>query len=165
VSTKIHTGFRVQLEDLYPALDLLRKRMWKKIVKLAREAGVHDWETNLAFVKEYADAGFHVLIDQGNQNAYIIPWGFHRFRDVDGKLPSWIKDYCYWNNTDTMPDGVTKKQWRERSKDWSRVLKHWNHRLISPVWDKEVLGGYQLHDHMEGKKKRKQNEDSQAGQS
>jgi hypothetical protein len=163
VSTKIYTGFRVQLEDLYPALDLLRKRVWKKITKEARAQKIDNWEANLQFVENYAEAGFHVMIDQGNQHAYIVPFGFHAFIDVSGKLPAWLKDYCYWNNTDTMPDGVTKKQWKERGKDWARVLKNWDSRLLQIVWNKGTKGGYELYDHLEGKKKRKQRENSQAG--
>lgn len=155
MSTKIYTAFRVQIEDLHPAIELLRKRAWKQIVKVAKECGVQagDEDKIFKFCEEYSDFGFNVIIDQDDQKAYILVFGSERFTDISSRLPLWIEEFSYWNNSDTLPNNMTAHEWSYRAKTWRSVLKKWDLRLTHFVLDKGSVGRFHLTKHLEGRGK------------
>lgn len=70
------------------------------------------------------DCGFNAWIFDGFM--YVIPWANfsadNYFAKVEKKLPSFIEDFSYWNNTDPpedLPGG--EEAWEEREKIWEKV--------------------------------------------
>ena len=64
-----------------------------------------------------------------DHDAYGIPIG-EGWLTGKLRLPWWVKNYSYWNNTDR-PRGVTQGDWDARGKRWDKVcLDNWNARRL-----------------------------------
>jgi len=124
MSTKIYYGFRFRFQDFSRGVEFLRSRIWNGVMKLASEYDFVDSVTGSEnFVRAYGDAGLHVFVDPDRgytKYVYVIPYGLPRLIEKIGRLPRWIQDYAYWNNTD-LPEGMSEKRWKVRGKTWDRV--------------------------------------------
>ncbi|MGL6097168.1 MAG: hypothetical protein ACRC7O_15390, partial [Fimbriiglobus sp.] len=49
------------------------------------------------------------------------------------------KDFCYWNDTDARPKGVSFGDWESRGIMWQMIDERWNQRIVHVVTD--VAGG------------------------
>lgn len=120
--------------------------MWANIEELAKKYNSDMFEQCRGFVENFAECGAHVLLDPRNSRVvYFILWGIPGFCEIS--RPKWLRDYCYWNNTDTMPDGVTREEWARRSRTWHRIAcrnESWEQRLTMTVLSKDAIGAHSL---------------------
>ena len=68
----------------------------------------------------YVDMDCGVNLYPSGKWAYIIPWGEY-YTYTDFEPPEFAEEYGYWNNTDE-PEGMTRRRWRTREKNWDHVL-------------------------------------------
>lgn len=65
---------------------------------------------------------------------YCIPWGHNGQVFNKMKLPNWVSDYSYWNNTDE-PEGMDYSEWKKRGKTWDEIclenVEDWNARRLT----------------------------------
>lgn len=63
----------------------------------------------------YLECGLNIWIYR--QHAYIIPIKSHI---TNARKPSYVKNYCYWNNTDRL-SGISDKEWEARGDVWEKI--------------------------------------------
>lgn len=142
MSTKIYYGFTCELVDLHRSVEWLRLSMWRQVVQMAADHGIDSLEASRDFVKEYGEAGFHVWTDDQSTRVLFSLFGMPRFCDRIGTPPAWMRDYAYWNNTDS-PEEISEEDWRERGKTWDRIALdngRWDARLTLIVLQSNTFG-------------------------
>lgn len=163
MSTKIYHGYKVSVDKLHLAVEWFRIAMWQRVVvcftpeKFSGEKKVELGFDQAKVLREaYAECGFHVWIDGETNEALISLFGLPVFTEPrrkgfrSWKLPSWLVEFSYWNNTDPparMGRGAGYKRWQERGKQWDRVALddgRWDARLTHVVLPNDSSRDVQL---------------------
>lgn len=81
------------------------------------------------------ECGWRVWLPEKGRYALAVPWG-EALTEI--KLPGWVEDYGYWDNTDR-PDSVSAREWLRRRKNWQIACEPWpsNHPLRIVVFEVE----------------------------
>lgn len=154
MSTKIYNAYRCELKFLSQAIEYLRERMWKNVLKEAQAHPYYGPPTIQAvesFGEDIGECGFHVWLYGGY--AYIILFGHSKLVEFK-KTPAWLEDYKYWNNTDKTKN-VSQREWDLRGKMWRIAATdsdRWEERLTNVVFsNKDYLTKFKLLDTMQRK--------------
>lgn len=76
------------------------------------------------------ECGWNLYFD--SEYAYVTPWGEPwTLKDFHEKRPDWVRDFCYWNNSDSTPEGIEygDDEWEARSDKWDELLSGHNWRV------------------------------------
>jgi len=125
MSTKIYYAWRCDLSRTNEAIAFLRSRIWTNVLKVASKANPEGdvYTAAKKFVEALGDAGLHVFLDQEKgyrPRAYFLAYGSPGFLGSSSRLPRWLSEYAYWNNTDA-PEDISERRWKERGETWDRV--------------------------------------------
>lgn len=154
MSTKIYAGYKVRLDRLHDAIEWFRISMWRRVVALA-SSSITTFDDVKAWRENYAECGFHVWIDGETGEALICLFGMPTFTEPNRvkphwKLPRWIREFSYWNNTDppdNMREGAAYRRWKARGKQWDRVALdngRWEARMLHIVLPKDGYADMRL---------------------
>jgi hypothetical protein len=140
VSTKIYYGFRSHERALDASITWLRIAVWRNVIHAARWA--ETTEDIRSFVDGTAEAGIHIWHDSQKSAVLYCLFGIPGFLSPLPKLPSFLREYSYWNNTDA-PEGISQRRWSERKRTWNRVAisgRRWDDRMTNVIFREGVYG-------------------------
>lgn len=141
MSTKIFNGYRIKASNLTEVVELINSR--KKLVadlysaKCLEEATTNSINVLVHYLlegkssKESASSILNKAVDKSETERLpemvLYPQKVRKHFlllayniDMDKSYPE-AQEHNYWNNTDK-PDDMPSRVWRERSKDWDKVM-------------------------------------------
>lgn len=145
MSVKIYYGWRFKRKHLAEFTTTFRDDHFEQVVHVVRKLCMKqtrvpakdkewrtDWDSRVSFViKQCVEAakattrqpmhdiecGWRIWIPPNSTWCFATTWGDYLTGGDRIKLPEWLEEYGYWNNTDPL-DSVTTRQWNKRKNDW-----------------------------------------------
>lgn len=154
MSYRIYTAWRCDISDLNEVLDqwryvIMTEKVIPGVSAMAHGNTANDFNDLWSFLVEHANnpridaqdftCSFNVWLL--NDKAYIIPIGNHHI--FENLHHDKVKDYAYYNSTDSQLEHMTEAEWYGRRDVWEKLLNYTPH-LNFPVWDPRHNSAFEM---------------------
>lgn len=170
MSIKIFYGYRFPKTRLAEFTTVFREQHYQHVLNYARslcaksrfkadDTGANTWDQRVSRVVKMAsdaaakpermvladlECGWRVWVPPRSRFCYTAPWGENPVAGDQLKMPEWLEEYGYWDNTD-QPESVTAREWNTRKRAWRCYTEPGgeNHCLRLSVIDlRDGVGSY-----------------------